>query len=221
MENFFLTQFFMSLIDTFYGLTVSVGIPSHGLAIILISGLIKAVLFPLTRMQSKSMKSVQALQPEMEKIKKKHKNDKKKLNEEITKLYQENKVNPMASCLPLLLQFPIIIALFQAMRAYFVPELAAGFLWVPNLGEIDPWILPLLAGVSTFGQQRIIMLGQKTDTIPQQQKTMLYIMPVFMAWISRSFPAGLALYWVCFNVFGILEQLIMQAGQRTKKEPAV
>jgi len=207
-----------------YGFTEAIGIPNHGLAIIFISIIIKLVLFPLTRIQAKSMKAMQEIQPEVEKLKKKYGKDKEKLNMETAKLYQESKVNPMASCLPLLIQFPIIIGLFQAMRAYFVPELNAGFLWIENLGEPDLWILPILAGAATFVQQKVTMGGQTTAGAAQsQQKMMLYVMPVFMAWISRSFPAGLALYWFCYNVLSAFEQLVMQGklkinrGEETAK----
>jgi len=213
-----MTNFFLSIIDGLYAFTVSIGIPSHGLAIILISIIVKVVMFPLTRMQAKSMKAMQELQPKIDKIKKQYSNDKEKLNVETAKLYQENKVNPMASCLPLLLQFPIIIALFSAMRAYFVPELNAGFFWIPNLGEPDLWILPILAGLSTFVQQKVTMAGQtQTGSQASQQKTMLYIMPVFMAWISRSFPAGLALYWFMYNVISTIEQLFIQGKLKWKR----
>lgn len=207
-----MTNFFLNIIDALYGFTEAIGIPSHGLAIVMIAAAVKLVLFPLTRMQAKSMKAMQQLQPKIEKLKKQYGKDKEKLNMETAKLYQEEKVNPMASCLPLLIQFPIIIALFQAMRTYFVPELNAGFFWIPNLGEPDLWVLPILAGLSTFLQQKVTMAGQATATGSQasQQKTMLYVMPVFMAWVSRSFPAGLALYWFCYNVISTIEQLIMQ-----------
>ena len=205
-----MTNFFLTIIKGIYGFTESIGIPNHGLTIVLIAILIKTVLFPLTRMQIKSMKAMQDLQPQMEKLKKQYANDKEKLNLETAKLYQDNKVNPMASCLPLLLQFPIIIGLFQAMRAYFVPELGASFLWIPNLGEPDLWILPILAGLSTFVQQKVSMSNQtQGSAAASQQKTMLYVMPLFMAWISRSFPAGLALYWFCYNLISTFEQLVI------------
>lgn len=205
-----MTNFFLTIIKAIYGFTETIGIPNHGLTIIIISILIKTLLFPLTRMQAKSMKAMQDLQPKLDQLKKQYGKDKEKLNVETANLYKENKVNPMASCLPLLVQFPIIIGLFQAMRAYFVPELGASFLWIPNLGEPDLWILPILAGLSTFVQQKATMSGQnQTGAAASQQKTMLYIMPFFMAWISRTFPAGLALYWFCYNIISTLEQLVI------------
>jgi YidC/Oxa1 family membrane protein insertase len=213
-----MTNFFLTIIKGIYGFTETIGMPSHGLTIVLIALLIKTVLFPLTRMQVKSMKAMQDLQPKLDKLKKQYANDKEKLNVETANLYKENKVNPMASCLPLLIQFPIIIGLFQAMRAYFVPELGASFLWLPNLGEPDLWVLPILAGLSTFVQQKVTMSGQsQTGSAASQQKTMLYIMPVFMAWISRSFPAGLALYWFCYNVISTFEQLVIHGKIKLKR----
>ena len=219
-----MTNFFLTIIKGIYGFTETIGLPNHGLTIVLIAILIKTVLFPLTRMQVKSMKAMQDLQPKLEKLKKQYGNDKEKLNMETAKLYQENKVNPMASCLPLLLQFPIIIGLFQAMRAYFIPELGASFLWIPNLGEPDLWILPIMAGLSTFVQQKVTMSNQsQSGPAANQQKTMLYVMPLFMAWISRSFPAGLALYWFCYNVISTVEQLVIHGkiklipGEETAK----
>ncbi len=201
-----MTDFFTGLIRSLYGITESIGLPNYGLAIIMLTLVVKLAMFPLTRMQSKSMKAMQEIQPMVKELQKKYANDKEKMNMEVAKLYQEQKVNPMASCLPLLIQFPIIIALFNAMRDFFVPELNASFLWVNNLGEPDLWVLPILAGISTFLQQKVAMTGEVTG----QQKSMLYIMPVFMGWISRSFPAGLALYWFFFNVWSTLEQLVIR-----------
>ncbi len=205
-------EFFLWLIESLYGITVTVGIANYGIAIVMLAVLVKLVMFPLTRLQTKSMKAMQEIQPEIKEIQKKYAKDKEKMNVEVAKLYQEKKVNPMASCLPLLIQFPIIIGLFNAMRAYFVPELGASFLWVGNLGEPDLWILPILAGLSTFLQQKVSMAGD----VSSQQKTMLYIMPVFMGWISRTFPAGLALYWLSFNIVSVFEQLVIKGTIQSK-----
>lgn len=174
---------------------------NYGLAIIILTVAIRLVLMPLTVTQMRSMRRMQALQPEMEKLQKKYKDDKERLNREIMELWQKHKVNPMSGCLPLLLQMPILFGFFQTInRMEFGSQ--AGFLWIGNLANPDPFILPILAGLTTYWQTRVTTPTAGDPT----QKVMLYIMPVFFAWISRSFPAGVALYWVIQNLFGVAQQ---------------
>ncbi|MBC7293102.1 MAG: membrane protein insertase YidC, partial [Thermoleophilia bacterium] len=118
--------------------------------------------------------------------------------------YREHRVNPMAGCLPLLIQLPILFALYKALLGfnYLNPE-HARFLWVPTLSGKDPYfILPVLAGASTYWQSRLT--SSPTDPT---QRMLLITMPVFIAWISTTVPAGLVLYWVVFSVVGALQQL--------------
>lgn len=208
-------------IEFFYGLTVNVGIPSYGLAIILFTVVIKIILFPLTSVQVRSTRKMQEVQPKIKEIQDKYKNNKQKQQEKMMELYQSEKINPFGGCLPLLIQMPILIALFTSLRKFFDPienpalNLEhAGFLWIPNLGTPDPWILPLMVGAFTFIQSKVSM-GNAND---QTQKTMLYMMPLMMAWFSRSFPAGLALYWVMYNIMSTLEHFVIRRGTASVKK---
>jgi len=165
-------------------------------------------------MQIRSMRVMQELQPKIQEIKKKYKNDTQKSQQTKMELYQQHKVNPFSGCLPLLAQMPILYALFSALRNFFSPENHptyvnmehASFLWIPNLGQPDLYVLPLLAVIFTFLQQKL----SSPTGVDQTQKTMLYVMPLFMGWISRSFPAGLAIYWIMYSIISGLEQLFLR-----------
>lgn len=196
-------------------------IGNYGVSIIVFTILMKLLLLPLNIKQTKSMKDMQRLQPELQKLSKKYKNNKEKLNEETLKLYKVYKVNPAAGCLPLLVQFPILIGLFRALREPEVYVFLNGtyeiinrsFLWIPDLGMPDSYyILPVLAAVFTFATQKFMTAATTAnpdDPNAKTQKIMLYIMPIFIGYISISFPAGVALYWVVQNVFTFIQQFVM------------
>ncbi|MCR4420266.1 MAG: YidC/Oxa1 family membrane protein insertase [Clostridia bacterium] len=211
-----LVNWLSQAIQFFYILCSHLGIPSYGLAIIVFTVVVKAVLLPLTLKQLQAMRRMQLLQPKVQEIQKRYRNNPQKAQQEIMRLYQQHGANPLGGCLPLLIQLPILWALFMALRSFFDPvqhpayvNLAdARFLWIPNLGVPDPVILPLLAAGSTFLQQWVTM--NLSGTTDQTQRTMLYIMPIFMGWICRSFPAGLALYWVVYSLVGIVEQFLLR-----------
>ena len=137
------------------------------------------------------------------------------------KLYKEYDVNPAGGCLPLLIQFPILIGLFMALRQYdFTPIEHAVFLWVPNLGDVDPYhILPVLVALTMFLQQKLSMAttGGNEQTA-QMMKTMLYVMPAMMLFVCWSMPAGLCLYWAFFSVLSIIQQHFM--NKQKQKEIA-
>ena len=123
-------------------------------------------------------------------------------------------MNPLGGCLPLLIQMPIFIAFYQSLLNFnFVNPEHAGFLWIPNIGEPDPYlILAILSALTTFLQQKLSMVSSNND---KTQRIMLYFMPLMMAWIAVKMPAGLPLYWVLFNIFGILQQLYVNRTQNT------
>ncbi|MBO8127864.1 MAG: membrane protein insertase YidC [Peptococcaceae bacterium] len=203
-----------AVINYLYDITQVIGLPSYGLAIILLTVLIKIVLYPLTQMQMKSMLQMQLLQPELQKIQKKYSKDKQKMQQKMMELYKERKVNPMAGCLVLLIQLPILIALYRALLGFDFSDTAhAGFFWIPILSERDPYyILPVLAAVSTYLQAKMTTPASAAAAqggnpgAQQTQKIMLYFMPLFIGWISSTLPAGLALYWTVFNIMGIIQQ---------------
>jgi len=154
------------------------------------------------------MKAAQDLQPQIKALQEKYKDNKEKLQAEIASLYKSSGVNPLAGCLPLLIQMPILIAIFFAIREYeYVGP--TSFLWLPDLSKgtslsdpSDPYfIIPLLCALTTYVQQK-----QTTTDMSQQNRMMLMFMPVFIGYITITFPAGLGVYWVVSNLVQILQQ---------------
>ena len=208
------------VITALYQLTVAIGFPSYALAIIMISILIKIILYPLMQKQMKSTMNMQEVQPKLEYVQKKYKNNPEKMNEEVMKLYKEYDINPMAGCLPLLIQMPILIGLFAALRQYdFQPLEHAAFFWIPNLGEKDPFfILPVLVALTMFLQQKISMATTPSAAENPTMKTMLYVMPAMMLFVCWSMPAGLCLYWAFFSILSIVQQFFMNKQKRKEME---
>ncbi|MGX6591060.1 YidC/Oxa1 family membrane protein insertase [Cetobacterium ceti] len=182
---------------------------SYGLAIIGLTILIKIILLPLTLKQDKSMRAMKKLQPQLDKLKQQFGNDPQLLNQKTMELYKENKVNPAGGCLPLIVQLPILWALFGVLRADRGVIPSESFLWM-NLLQPDPYyILPVLNGVVSFVQQK--MTG--ADGNPQM-KNMMYIFPVMMVFISYKMPAGLQIYWLTSSLVGVIQQyLIIKKGE--------
>ncbi|MDD2212008.1 MAG: YidC/Oxa1 family membrane protein insertase [Clostridia bacterium] len=208
-----------ALLRILYEITVNIGIPSYALAIFLLTLLIRVVLYPLNNKQLTSTKKMQEIQPKLKEIQKKYKNNPEKANQEVIKVYKENKVNPMAGCLPLLIQMPIIIALFQALRQFEYTDLGATFFWIPHLKNPDPlMILPVVVGIATYFQSKVSMAN--TENNPQAaatQKTMLYVMPLMIGWMSTKFPAGLCLYWIFYSLTGIIQQIFVNRRPTLRK----
>ena len=158
---------------------------NFGVSIIIVTILIKIMLLPLTLKQDKSMKEMKKLQPELEKIKEKYANDKQMLNIKTMELYKEHKVNPLGGCLPLLLQLPILFALFGVLRNGIIPK-DSSFLWL-KLSVPDPfYVLPVLNGAVSFFQQKLM---GSADSNPQM-KNMMYIVPIMMIMCSVKMPSG-------------------------------
>lgn len=185
----------------------------YGLSILVVTLIIRFLILPLTLKQYRSSKRMQELQPELKKIKEKFKDDAKKQQEETMKLFQTNGVNPLAGCFPLIIQMPILIALYQAiMRNDQIREHT--FLWM-NLGAPDKYyILPLLAAATTFLQQKV-MSSQMTN--PQMQ-SLMFIFPVMIFVMSMNFAAALPLYWVYSNLFTVVQSYLMYGGANKKVE---
>lgn len=183
---------------------------SYGLAIIALTFLIRVVILPLTASQTRAMKKMQELQPEVQKLQKKHKKDPQRLNQETMALWREHKVNPLSGCLPVLIQLPVLWAFFTVLRDFdFRGD--PGFLWIADLSVPDAlYVLPVLAGLTTFWQTRMTTPTAAEGT----QRMMLYFMPAFLGWLSMQFPAGLALYWVASNVFSIGQQYYLDWADR-------
>ncbi|MCA0170750.1 YidC family membrane integrase SpoIIIJ [Bacillus sp. RAR_GA_16] len=177
---------------------------NYGLAIIIVTILIRLLLLPLMIKQTKSSKAMQELQPEMQKLKEKYSSKDQKtqqqLQQETMQLFQQNGVNPLAGCLPILVQMPILLGFYHSiMRTEAIAT--HNFLWF-SLGDPDI-ILALTAGLTTFIQQKIMM--GSGGTVQPQMKMLLYVMPIMIIVFAINFPAALALYWVVGNIFMIAQ----------------
>ncbi|AEH49755.1 YidC family membrane integrase SpoIIIJ [Parageobacillus thermoglucosidasius] len=179
---------------------------SYGLSIIVVTIFIRLLILPLMIQQTKNAKAMQALQPEIQKLREKYSSKdmqtQQKLQQEMMLLFQKHGVNPMAGCFPILIQMPILIGFYHAiMRTKEIAE--HNFLWF-DLGEKDPfYILPIVAGITTFIQQKIVMAdtGQQNP----QMVMMLWMMPIMIVIFAINFPAALSLYWVVGNIFSIAQ----------------
>ncbi|OGK87612.1 MAG: hypothetical protein A2X52_00335 [Candidatus Rokubacteria bacterium GWC2_70_16] len=208
------------LMHWFYGFT-----GNYGVAIILLTVVFKALFFPLTVKSMKSMKGMQAIQPQVNALRAKYKNDAQRVQQETMKLYREHKVNPLGGCLPMVIQIPIFYALYIALsvsveiqNAPFIcfGRLFGMDLWICDLSAQDPtYVLPILMGISMFVQQKMTpVMGD-----PRQAKMML-MMPVVFTFMFLNLPSGLVLYWTLSNVLQILQQHYMDRSGKVEKAPA-
>jgi YidC/Oxa1 family membrane protein insertase len=211
-----ISQVLLSLLRFFHRIT-----HNWGVSIIMLSTMINFLLYPLTRQSLKSMREMQKLQPEIKQLQDKHKKTPQKLNKEIMELYKTHKVNPFGGCLPLFLQMPIFIALYQGLIR-FIELKSSSFLWIsdlslpdsvglPFLGGKDIHILPILMAGTMFLQQKFshpqhqVGLGEQQR---QQQKMMAVMMPLLFGFIFYNFPSGLVLYWFTNTIFMTANQMI-------------
>ena len=191
---------------------LAVNTGSAGLAIIIFTILVKTVLLPLTVKAVRSTSSMQAVQPKMKELQKKHAGDRAKLQAEQMKLYQEHGVNPLSGCLPMLLQMPIFFGLYYAIL--HLSDDAVGlwgqdFLWLPSLAESDPYhILPIVAAIFQFIQVRMTRpAGVKPgDSTQQMMQTASNFMPFTVIVIGWVFPAGPVLYWAVSALYSVIQQ---------------
>jgi len=199
-------------------------IPNYGVAVILLTVLIKLLLWPLGNKSYKAMGAMKKLQPEINKIREKYEHDKTRMNQEIMALYKTYKVNPMSGCLPLLAQMPIFIGLYRMLYESVELRHAPFFGWITDLSVPDRlfnfsfsvWglepptgipVLTLIMGATMFLQQK---MSPPAGGDPMQAKMFLYFMPVMMTFIFINFPAGLVLYWLVNNIISIAQQYYTQ-----------
>ncbi len=197
-------------LDFIYGL-----VGNYGLAIIIFTLVIKFALYPLTAKQTRSMKEMQEIQPEMKKIQEKYKDDKEQQQEEMMKLYKEHGVNPAAGCLPMILQLAILIPLYRTIFALGEKMAAESFLWIGtltsgSLAEPDVAIV-LLNAVVMFGQT---YMTQQLSGGGDKSNKMMYMMPLFIIFIGFRLPSGVLLYWFTSTLFTVAQQYILS------KEPS-
>ena len=207
------------ILVTINGALASLGLSpnwSWGLAIIGLTIIVRLVLFPLTWKQFSSAQSMQVIQPQLKELQKKYKGDRGKLQQETMKLYQEHRVNPFASCLPLLLQLPVFISLYAAIKGLGPLEgglssvaalNSASFLWIPHLGNPDPYYILLILYVVSQLVSTELMLATQTD---KSQKMIMRAMPIMFVFFLFRFPAGLFVYWVTTNLWTVGQQLLIR-----------
>jgi len=175
---------------------------NFGIDIIVLSILIKIIFLPLTQISFKSMKEMQKVQPEMNRLKEQYKNDKARVQQEIMLLYKRRKINPMSGCLPMVIQIPVFIALYNALQYTIEMRHAPFFFWIRDLAAKDPiYVTPLIMGATMVIQQK--MTPSAAD--PTQAK-MFLLMPVMFTFLFLNFPSGLVLYWLVNNVLSIAHQ---------------
>lgn len=233
--GFFFTVFYQPIFNLLVFLYDSIAFRDIGLAIILITLIIRLILYPLSKKAIKSQRDLQSIQGEIESIKEKYKDDKEKMGPELMALYKEKKINPFGSCLPLIVQLPFLIAMYQV----FFNELKDGatfdagslYPFVSNPEFLNPiafgfidfseksLILAVLAGAAQFWQSKMMMNKTKsnnpTTAITNQ---MMYFMPIITVVIGASFPAGLTFYWLLTTLFSVAQQYIVLGFKKDKIE---
>ncbi len=210
----------VKILNMFYGV-----IPNYGVSILLLTFLVKLVLFPLTRKSQMSMVRMQQLQPLIAKLKEKHKGDKQKVGKEQMKLFKQHGVNPMSGCFPILLQLPVFFALFRTLQNSFEMRQAPFVSWITDLSEPDKllhlpftipflgewfYILPLIMGVASFVQMKLTPKTTGDDPSAKMQQTMMKMMPLIFPVILYNFPSGLTLYWTTSTMISIGEQILIR-----------
>lgn len=208
-------------------LLAPIGLVSYGWSIIVVTVLIRVLLYPLTRKQMQSMKKMQSVQPKMKELQEKYGKDREKLTQKQMELYREEGVNPAGGCLPLLIQMPILFAFYYALLT-LGPKLDAPWLWIPSLAqpayfggmswltpvtiqhllspEVWPYlILPVIYIVSQLFMQRMSQAANPSS-MPGSTNTVMMLMPLMFGYITLIVPSGLTLYWVTSNILQIVQQ---------------
>jgi len=210
-----LVDFVVHILNTIYGV-----VGNYGIAIIIVTFLMRIIIFPLTLKQEKSMKKMRDLQPELEKIKEKYKDNPQELQKQTAEIYRENGVNPLGGCLPLLIQMPIFVALYYAFIGDAIPA-DAKFLWFtlkqPDrlfmLGKFAFNLLPVLNVGVTFIQQKIMTSATSGQETNQQMQSMLYMMPLMMLFIFYNMPSGVTLYYLVSGALSLVQQYFILKGR--------
>ncbi|MDD6191195.1 MAG: YidC/Oxa1 family membrane protein insertase [Firmicutes bacterium] len=213
------------LLDFLYGI-----VGYYGISIIIFTVFVKLCLYPLYIKQTKSTAAMSELQPKIKEIQNRYGNDQETMNIKLQELYKEEKFNPMGGCLPMLIQMPIIMGLFALLRnpiRYISKEdmifaFHEPFVWIKDLSQPDPWILPIVAGVATFIAFTMNRALQDSGNAATQQtgammKMMQYVFPIMILWMAKSFPSGLALYWAVSQIIQIFFNIHMQSMRKKIK----
>lgn len=213
----YLNKYFVQFFEFIHGLiklVVSNPNVSYGLAIIAFTAIIRILLLPLTIKQTRSQVAIQKIQPEMKKIQDRYKNDPQKAQQEIMKLYKENNANPLSGCLPMLIQMPILFALFYVFNTLQGIN-GVSFLWVPNLAAKDPYyIFPILSAATTYISSTMMVPKSSDSAQAKQTSTMNIAMSVFFGFMSLNFKAALVVYFVTNNLFQIAQSWVMLSNRK-------
>ena len=210
-----LVDFVVHVLNAIYGV-----VGNYGVAIIIVTILMRIIVFPLTLKQEKSMKKMRDLQPELDKIKEKYKDSPPEYQQKTAELYRENGVNPLGGCLPLLIQMPIFVALYWAFSGNAIPA-DAKFLWFtlkqPDrlfmIGKFAFNLLPVLNVGVTYIQQKITASATSGQESNQQMQTMLYMMPIMMLFIFYNMPSGVTLYYLVSGALSLVQQYFILKGR--------
>ncbi|MFC2736903.1 MAG: YidC/Oxa1 family membrane protein insertase [Leptotrichia wadei] len=210
-----LVDFVVHILNAIYGV-----VGNYGIAIIIVTVLMRIIIFPLTLKQEKSMKKMRELQPELEKIKEKYKNNPQEYQQKTAELYRESGVNPLGGCLPLLIQMPVFVALYWAFSGNAIPA-DAKFLWFtlkqPDrlfmIGNFAFNLLPILNVGVTYIQQKIMTSATSGQESNQQMQTMLYMMPLMMLFIFYKMPSGVTLYYLVSGALSLVQQYFILKGR--------
>ena len=210
-----LVDFVVHILNAIYGV-----VGNYGIAIIIVTVLMRIIIFPLTLKQEKSMKKMRELQPELEKIKEKYKDNPQEYQQKIAELYRESGVNPLGGCLPLLIQMPVFVALYWAFSGNAIPA-DAKFLWFtlkqPDrlfmIGNFAFNLLPILNVGVTYIQQKIMTSATSGQESSQQMQTMLYMMPLMMLFIFYKMPSGVTLYYLVSGALSLVQQYFILKGR--------
>lgn len=206
----FLAGFLRETLNVFYQF-----VGNYGLAIIMLTILVKLLLLPLTISQMRATKKMTELAPLMKELQEKYKNDPQRMQKETLELYKKHGANPVAGCLPMLLQFPIFIALYQALVQphWLATPMFLGFDLAVNVTQgaahsVWYYAFPLLAAGTTYWQMAI-STPPSAAGMESTQRMMFYMMPLLFGWVTLQTPAGLSLYWIVSNLFGIVQAYLM------------
>lgn len=210
-----LVDFVVHILNAIYGV-----VGNYGIAIIIVTVLMRIIIFPLTLKQEKSMKKMRELQPELEKIKEKYKDNPQEYQQKTAELYRESGVNPLGGCLPLLIQMPVFVALYWAFSGNAIPA-DAKFLWFtlkqPDrlfmIGNFAFNLLPILNVGVTYIQQKIMTSATSGQESSQQMQTMLYMMPLMMLFIFYRMPSGVTLYYLVSGALSLVQQYFILKGR--------
>ncbi len=202
-------------------------IPNYGVAVILLTILVRVIFWPLTHKSTEGMKRMQTLQPQIKALQVLHKDNPQKIQQETWRLYRENKVNPLSSCLPMLVQLPVFFALFTVLRSA-VELRFAPFLWIGDLSEPENLLAGMIPFIGSLNILPVLMAGTMaiqsyltpSTGDPTQQKMMMIMMPGMMLFMFYSMPAALSLYWTVSQGISILQMLLQRYRDKNKRDGA-